>query len=100
MHRHRSDMKFVLVAPFLCRGEYVCFHRVYDHVPNQKDLPLGVDIDDGLYTITFDNENKVVKWITLQLTDCSYMDIIRDFKDEDDNWDFTIDITVDGSLDL
>lgn len=93
-------MKFTLIKPYMCRGEMFHFYRIYDHIPSEEELPSGVYLDDELFTIVWNKENIVVKWLVLSYTDSGCMDIFRDFREEDYKWYMTDELTVEESMKL
>jgi hypothetical protein len=57
-------------------------------------------MDEGLWTITFDKENKAVKWLVLQMTDSHSFHVLRDLQDYDPKWVVMDDLSIEESLEL
>ena len=93
-------MSFTVVQPFMCRGKVVYFYRVYEEVPKSDEFPIGIHMDEGLWTITFDKENKAVKWLVLQMTDSHSFHVLRDLQDYDPIWVVVDDLSIEESLEL
>lgn len=82
---------YVIIHPWMCRGETVHFYRAFKNKPNElRHNP------DPLYTINCHTEDKVIEWHVLSFTDSTVYDLWEDY----DGWYCHGDLSFEDSLEL